>query len=441
MSVHVMNPPSRNPDDPGDAAKGPTIGGRLDSSPIPELLAYAFNQQFEGSVVLQSERQLRSGVLFAGGHVLRARAAGMDQALARQVLEGSGLTETDLVQASRHAQQSSCDVFTAVEQLELLGADTLESARAGFVERQVRALGNLPGETVFGFFPNLDTLRKSPGPAQPLASFDLIVACLLEEPSLDRCRDQLEPIKNERLKPVGSVGVRPGSSVARVRPVIDRLKRAPHSIEELRLLNLVPERDLVACIYALRLTRLVAREGSTSGRPSWPSRVPRRNSSEAFRLDSAEVAARTGMRERRETLPDVALPPADSSNSGMLDATPTRSSLPPSARQRQWQEQNAESKALEAWALAEGGDPVQIKKALVVVEKAVEFFPNNAQIRFYAGCLYRLVRQHEQAARAFRRVLTLDPEHSEAQRELDLLGKRSVPPPSKGVFGRLRRKQ
>jgi len=440
MSVHVMNPPSRNPDDPGDGAKGPTIGGRLDSSPIPELLAYAFNQQFEGSVVLQSERQLRSGVLFAGGHVLRARAAGMDQALARQVLEGSGLTEADLVQASRYAQQASRDVFTAVEHLELLSADALESARAAFVERQVRALGNLPGETVFGFFPNLDTLRKSPGPAQPLASFDLIVACLLEEPSLDRCRDQLEPIKNERLKPVGSVGVRPGSSVARVRPVIDRLKRAPHSIEELRLLNLVPERDLVACIYALRLTRLVAREGSTSGRPSWPSRVPRRSSSEAFRLDSSEVMARTGMRERRETLPDVALPPADSSSS-MLDPTPSRSTLPPSARQRQWQEQNAESKALEAWALAEGGDPVQIKKALVVVEKAVEFFPNNPQIRFYAGCLYRLVRQHEQAARAFRKVLTLDPEHTEAQRELDLLGKRSVPPPSKGVFGRLRRKQ
>ena len=430
-----MNPPNRNPEDPGEQGPGPTIAGRLDSSPVPELLAYAFNQQFDGSVVLQSERQLRSGILFAGGQVLRARAAGMDQALARQVLEGSGLTEASLVLASRHAQQVGRDVFTAVEQLALLPADALESARAAFVERQVRALGNLPGETVFGFFPALDTLRKSPGPAQPLASFDLIVACLLEEPSLDRCRDQLEPIKNERLKPRGALGVRPGSSVARVRPVIDRLKRAPHSIEELRLLNLVPERDLVACVYALRLTRLVTREGSVSGRPSWPSRVPRRNSSEAFRLDPNEAASRTGTRERRETLPDVGLPAPE------LDAAPTRATLPPSARQRQWQEQNAESKALEAWALAEGGDPVQIKKALAVVEKAVEFFPQNPQIRFYAGCLYRLVRQHDQAARAFRKVLTLDPEHTEAQRELDLLGKRSVPPPSKGVFGRLRRRQ
>ena len=123
-----------------------------------------------------------------------------------------------------------------------------------------------------------------------------------------------------------------------------------------------------------------------------------------------------------------------------LSLKPASSSFPPSARQRQWQEQNAESKALEAWALAEAGDPVQIKKALAIVEKAVEFFPNNPQIRFYAGCLYRLVRQHDAAARAFRRVLTLDPDNSEAQRELDLLGKRSVPPAPKGVFGRLRRK-
>jgi tetratricopeptide (TPR) repeat protein len=436
MSVHVMSPPKHNPDQRGgDHAQDPTIAGRLDSSPMPELLAYAFNEQFQGSVVLQSARQARSGILFAGGHVVRARAAGMDQSLARQVLEGNGLTEADLIQASRFAQQASSDVFTAVERLGLLNAETLESARAAFVERQVRALGSLPADTVFGFFPELDTLKRSPGPAQPLVSFDLIVACLLEEPSLDRCRDQLEPIKNERLKPVGTVGVKPGSSVARVRPVIDRIKRAPHSLEELRLLNLVPERDLVACVYALRLTRLVAREGSASGRPSWPSRVPRRNSSQAFRLDPNEVVARTGTRPHRETLPDLGIPGAE------LDSVPPgRSSFPPSARQRQWQEQNAESKALEAWALAEGGDPVQIKKALAIVEKAVEFFPNNPQIRFYAGCLYRLVRQHDAAARAFRRVLTLDPDNSEAQRELDLLGKRSVPPASKGVFGRLRRK-
>src|SRR5688572_5151974 len=305
MSVHVMSPPKHNSDPPGaDPTKDPTIAGRLDASPIPELLAYAFNQQFYGSVVLQSEHQARSGILFGGGHVLRARAAGMDQALARQVLEGSGLTEADLIQASRFAQQEGRDVFTAVEQLGLLSAETLESARSAFVERQVRALGSLPGETVFGFFPELDTLKKSPGPVQPLVSFDLIVACLLEEPSLDRCRDQLEPIKNERLKPVGTVGVKPGSSVARVRPVIDRIKRAPHSLEELRLLNLVPERDLVACVYALRLTRLVVREGSVSGRPSWP--VPRRHSSQAFRIDPNESLTRTGTRPQREALPDLA---------------------------------------------------------------------------------------------------------------------------------------
>src|SRR5690606_3159112 len=133
------------------------------------------------------------------------------------------------------------------------------------------------------------------------------------------------------------------------------------------------ERDLVACIYALRLTRLLTREGSASGRPSWPSRVPRRSSSEAFRLDPNEVMPRPPGRERRETLPEVGLPTPE------FDPPPQRSTLPPLARQRQWQEQNAESKALEAWALAEGGDPVQIKKALAVVEKAVEFFPNNPQ--------------------------------------------------------------
>src|SRR5688500_13941531 len=154
MSVHVMSPLKNNLKEPsGDRTKDPTIAGRLDSSPIAELLAHAFNEQFHGSVVLQSVHQPRSGILFVGGHVLRARAAGMDQALARQVLEGSGLTEADLIRASHFAQQASRDVFTAVEQLGLLSSETLESARSQFVERQVRALGSLPSDTVFGFFP------------------------------------------------------------------------------------------------------------------------------------------------------------------------------------------------------------------------------------------------------------------------------------------------
>lgn len=425
-----MNPKSV----PSDQSMVPTVAGRLETSPIPELLAYALNQQFTGALVLQSANHERSGVLFSNGSVSRARAAGLDQVLARQVLRFAGLCDDDLALATRFARESSRDVFTGVGELSLLSPESLEAARASFVDRQVRALVTLPGNTAFGFFPDLDTLKKSPGPAQPLAPLDLLIACILEEASIERCREHLDPIKNEKLKLVDAIVFKPDSAVAGLRPVIDRMRRGPHSLEDLRLLNLVPEPHLIACIYALRLTHRVAREGSPGGTPSLPSRVPRRNSSQGFKLDRREEGLRhTGERERRETLPELGVP-------ATRDSEPPPRDWGPSERERAWQEQNAESKALEAWALAEGGDPIQIKKGLMMVEKAVKFFPSNPQIRFYAGCLYRLARQDDRAAHEFRRVLTLDPDHDQAQHELDLLGRRSAPPPSKGVFGRLRRK-
>lgn len=424
-----MNPKSVS----RDQAAVPTVAGRLDTSPIPELLAYALNQQFTGALVLQSSSQERSGVLFSNGSVWRARVAGLDQILARQVLRFAGLSDEDLALATRFARESARDIFTGVGELALLSVESLESARTQFVDRQVRALVTLPPDTAFGFFPDLDTLKKSPGPLQPLAPLDLLIACILEEASIERCRDHLDPIKNEKLKLVESVAIKPDSAVAGLRPVIERIRRGPHSLEDLRLLNLVPEPHLIACIYALRLTRRVAREGSPSGRPSWPGRVPRRNSSQGFAPDPRADLRNTGERERPETLPEVGMPTT-------YDSEPPARDWGPSERERARQEQAAESKALEAWALAEGGDPVQIRKALLMVEKAVKYFPDNAQIRFYAGCLYRLVRKDDRAAHEFRRVLSLDPDHSQAQHELDLLGRRSAPPPSKGVFGRLRRK-
>jgi tetratricopeptide (TPR) repeat protein len=177
-------------------------------------------------------------------------------------------------------------------------------------------------------------------------------------------------------------------------------------------------------------------------RPSLAPGVPRRASSQALRATRPPPTDGDLVSEQRETLPEVGY-------AGERDYEPPRAgdSEPPRPRysdaqqKRYWQEQTAESKALEAWANAESGDPIALKKAVYIVEKAIEFFPNNPQIRFYAGCLYRRAQHLDRAATEFRRVLSLDPHNLEAKRELESIGRQSLPPPSKSVFGRLLKKR
>ena len=101
-------------------AKSPAVAGRLDNSPLPELLAYALNHEFTGALVLESVDQARSGIHFEAGAVSRARAAGAEQALAREALAEAKLPEEDLVLAAHFARESRRDIFTAVEHLALL---------------------------------------------------------------------------------------------------------------------------------------------------------------------------------------------------------------------------------------------------------------------------------------------------------------------------------
>src|SRR5690606_28704423 len=97
---------------PRDYAKSPAVAGRLHNSPLPELLAYAFNHQFTGAIVLENPGKPRSGLFLKSGGVCRARAADMEQTLARHVLQKAEVTDQQLVRAAQVARGSQCDIFT-----------------------------------------------------------------------------------------------------------------------------------------------------------------------------------------------------------------------------------------------------------------------------------------------------------------------------------------
>lgn len=66
-------------------------------------------------------------------------------------------------------------------------------------------------------------------------------------------------------------------------------------------------------------------------------------------------------------------------------------------------------------------NPSARKKMLRVGQQAAELFPTNPRILFYLGCLFSLNGNPLEAEAVLDRVLELDPDHIEAQREIDKL--------------------
>jgi tetratricopeptide (TPR) repeat protein len=98
-------------------------------------------------------------------------------------------------------------------------------------------------------------------------------------------------------------------------------------------------------------------------------------------------------------------------------------------------EHAVESSSLEAWMRAVD-EPARRSKALKIVEKAAAHFPKNPRILFYLGCLNALTDRPLKAERAMLRVLQLDPDHSEARRELEKLRRQGQERRRNSLFGR-----
>jgi cytochrome c-type biogenesis protein CcmH/NrfG len=95
------------------------------------------------------------------------------------------------------------------------------------------------------------------------------------------------------------------------------------------------------------------------------------------------------------------------------------------ASERASQERLVEAKVSEAWMRAEVQDD-WLPRATELAKRAALACPNNPRIRFYHACLQRREQRFAEAAAEFRKVLELDPTHSEARRALAQL-ERQVP--------------
>jgi tetratricopeptide (TPR) repeat protein len=70
-------------------------------------------------------------------------------------------------------------------------------------------------------------------------------------------------------------------------------------------------------------------------------------------------------------------------------------------------------------------DQGKIDEAVKVCQKGLEFFPDSPDLHYNVGCLLNRIGQKYEAVKEFRIVLKLDPEHSLAKRDLEMILKES----------------
>jgi cytochrome c-type biogenesis protein CcmH/NrfG len=80
----------------------------------------------------------------------------------------------------------------------------------------------------------------------------------------------------------------------------------------------------------------------------------------------------------------------------------------------------AEAKVVQAWMLGEA-DRTYLEKSRVFVGKVVRLYPNNPRVRFCYAALQKRANKLDSAIQEFARVVELDPSHTDAQQELELL--------------------
>lgn len=446
------------------------LEGEIPASLAPEMWVKAHREKFSGSLFILTDTDARTAFRFVRGCADRFHCVLGRQQVLEALSEHLPPEQLDLVRS--HARQFVVDELTAVERLRLLPAESLQHLHRDCMLRELILLTETPGQLRFRYVTGSDCFSAQPGFSHPVDNLPLLTECLLQHQDLSWFQGRLSSRRHDVLRLCGEAA-RPGLVFqGMLRQVVLALRRRAETFENLRLRGIAHEDALVATIYALRATGCIQRinqqatsrpttairftgppaEGLQPGTPfapAWasaapPGSAPPPSAGETARPQAGMPTSTSGIRSidlRGVSLPPAGkstLPPQGSSSSKAATLPPrttarpcTSATIPPSTRSHgppssgsSRDEPALESAALGAWMRAVD-DPACRRKALKIVERACDSFPNNPRILFYLGCLLALNQRHEEAEATMRRVLDFDPEHIEAQRELAKLKKQN----------------
>lgn len=391
---------------------GLVAAGRIASADLVLLLAKALEVRFTGTLYVQSQSLGRSTFLFQNGAPEAVRAPRQGRLVAGDL--GDILPPEQIAFVENHAAAHHVDELTALGHLHLLPELTLKRLREHCLLRALSELVEAPVALDYRF-----TKEREKGddfvraPLEPLTCFATVLA---KTRDLTSYRQTVSSVRQAILKPIGTSI--PTELPGPARQVLLALRREPVTFDTLRLRRVAPEDTLIASIWALLASGGLRAEPKTSALPPSPSVLPHSQRTPTTRVPPASTVRTRAATEA--TAPLYSMPVRASQ-------VPTRApgpsaESPPSSRGGE--EMGVESASFDAWTRAVA-DPRCSDRALRVAERAAARFPKNPRILFYLGVLQVKCGLGEEGEQTLRRVLKLDPEHTEAQKELHSVQKQN----------------
>ncbi|HTV19150.1 MAG TPA: hypothetical protein VMG12_10775 [Polyangiaceae bacterium] len=152
--------------------------GRLSTTSLAELLVLAFERRLNGSFVFETPVSDKSALVVAAGRVTKVRTAEPVEPLGHLLTESGVIDRATLDQGLRRARERNHRLGDALVQLSALDRGVLDRTLREQLGRRLSWLGQLPDESAYGFYANVDFLDDRPEcGTDPLA---LIWRCIRE---------------------------------------------------------------------------------------------------------------------------------------------------------------------------------------------------------------------------------------------------------------------
>lgn len=438
---------------PGSHARAPIARGRLSTTSLAELLVLALERRANGTFVFEPPSSDRSALVVAGGRVTKVRTAEPVEPLGRLLTESGAIDGATLQQALRLAQERNDRLGDALVQLDALDRRVLEQTLREQLGRRLSWLGQLPEESSYGFYADVDFLEDRPECGMdPLA---LIWRCI---------RDGRGPQRRQEAV-LSALGARPLRLSTRA--LLDRFELSPREracFESLRTRPLTLEAlvELTGLeyvrarrsVYALLMTRQLEPQPLASTPP--PSLRPSRPPASQAPRPSQPAPAEAPASERVEHALERAsrLVRERTRAEGAAEAARAIESARESIARKQFGEaealvrkacgldpSNPEHLALHAWLRMQNGElgvPALAAQIVAALDRAVMKAPTSIEVRLQRAQVLKRLGRDEDAYKDFRFVARRNPELIDAVREvrLHLMRTRNKQKQS-GVFSKL----
>jgi hypothetical protein len=428
---------------------------RLPCGQVPILLICALNGRWNGDCTLTTDDENTIQLSFERGTLTAWTTREGEELHWKHISER--LPKEHVSFARDFAKNQALEAFATLRRLVLLPEDVLQAIRQSVLLEQIHHFGSRAG--FFHYHPSANEApaRLAWTLGAPIEALEMISQVLLQSQDLKWCHEVLSENFGERIVLSNRLRVPSLTPSSDLSKVVQAIAAKPESLESLALRNLVSDDALFATVYVLAATgnasfpwkshasSSATLNAQTLGHqaPTDPVSPPESNEPTGGtpELDFVAASVGRGNLSRRPT-GDSGVRRMDGLNStqsadswgsessagpssaGPSSAGPSSagpsSAGPSSMGPASLNETSAEASCLKAWMRAEG-DPNIRPRALSYISKARRHFPRNSSILFYLGSVQTLMGHTAAAEGTLKRVLELEPKHSEAERTLRYL--------------------